>query len=473
MSNAIEHFSRYRVEDTTLQVMADLQRDLDRLIREEKSVIRHYVRLGNWPHKRVNMFVLENLQPLVAQIKGATKLSSVIANDIDRRPMVNVYDAADLTECAVFVNRGALERDGVWNDDLALRALLAHEHGHPARRERNRASGARAFGRGRSWKVEPPTAAVGPILQLLADRLCVHAPQEVFANEVAIRAGFADALFHLDKGVIDKARLSVSERPSLVQGLEQQAPATEAERGPGGGPSSGRRSCRPICHLRSRLAPFLRAGHRRQAEALEAALIEGVLSHLDPAALPLYEKLRDHYLQLRTDLSSSAAQSLEQRGTGFPDRCSPAKRLAGSLRTAFGRVPAANRDALSARNARTLFTVPLDHDGGLVMRLAPARMPKVHTECDVAQYLYCIVRCREPRTFETLGMGERGDVVHTINFEDLAAVASDSPEARYDNTRRNMMAHMRVLDEVMADHTVLPSASTASRPARTRSVSNC
>ena len=90
------------------------------------------------------------------------------------------------------------------------------------------------------------------------------------------------------------------------------------------------------------------------------------------------------------------------------------------------------------------------------MRLAPAHTPKVHTECDVAQYLYCIVRCREPRTFETLGMGERGDVVHTINFKDLAAVASDSPEARYDNTRRNMMAHMRVLDEVMADHTVLP-----------------
>ena len=90
------------------------------------------------------------------------------------------------------------------------------------------------------------------------------------------------------------------------------------------------------------------------------------------------------------------------------------------------------------------------------MRLAPAHSPKVHTECEVAQYLYCIVRCREPRTFETLGMGERGDVVHTINFDGLAVVASDSPEARYDNTRRNMMAHMQVLDEVMADHTVLP-----------------
>jgi hypothetical protein len=90
------------------------------------------------------------------------------------------------------------------------------------------------------------------------------------------------------------------------------------------------------------------------------------------------------------------------------------------------------------------------------MKLAPARLPKPQTENAVAQYLYCIVRGAEPRSFETLGMGERGDVVHTINFKDLAVVASDSPEPRYDNTRRNMMAHMRILDEVMADYTVLP-----------------
>ncbi|KAB2916721.1 MAG: GvpL/GvpF family gas vesicle protein [Hyphomicrobiaceae bacterium] len=90
------------------------------------------------------------------------------------------------------------------------------------------------------------------------------------------------------------------------------------------------------------------------------------------------------------------------------------------------------------------------------MRLAPARSPKAHAESDVAQYLYCLVRCKEPRTFETLGMGERGDVVHTVNFRDLAVVASDSPLPRYDNTRRNMMAHMRVLDEVMTEYAVLP-----------------
>ncbi len=86
MSNAIEHFSRTRVENTTLQVIADTQRNLDCLIREEESVIRHYSRLGTWPHSSVNMFVVENLQPLVAQIKSAAPLSSVVADDIDRRP---------------------------------------------------------------------------------------------------------------------------------------------------------------------------------------------------------------------------------------------------------------------------------------------------------------------------------------------------------------------------------------------------
>lgn len=90
------------------------------------------------------------------------------------------------------------------------------------------------------------------------------------------------------------------------------------------------------------------------------------------------------------------------------------------------------------------------------MKHAPARQPKVHVETNSAQYLYCIIRCPEPRTFDALGMGETGSPVHTVNFEDLAVVTSDSPQSHYDNTRRNMMAHMRVLDEVMVDFTVLP-----------------
>ena len=90
------------------------------------------------------------------------------------------------------------------------------------------------------------------------------------------------------------------------------------------------------------------------------------------------------------------------------------------------------------------------------MRKATARQPKVHVETNSPQYLYCIMRCAAPRAFETLGIGETGSPVHTINFRDLAAVTSDSPQPHYDNTRRNMMAHMRVLDEVMTEFTVLP-----------------
>ncbi len=72
------------------------------------------------------------------------------------------------------------------------------------------------------------------------------------------------------------------------------------------------------------------------------------------------------------------------------------------------------------------------------------------------QYLYCVIRSSEPQQFSTLGIGERGDIVHTVHYEDLAAVVSDSPIVEYDNTRRNMMAHTVVLEEVLQRFTILP-----------------
>jgi len=72
------------------------------------------------------------------------------------------------------------------------------------------------------------------------------------------------------------------------------------------------------------------------------------------------------------------------------------------------------------------------------------------------KYLYCLIRSQEPRQFTKLGIGERGDVVHTIHFEDLAAVVSNSPLKEYERTRRNMMAHTVVLEEVMKQFAILP-----------------
>lgn len=74
----------------------------------------------------------------------------------------------------------------------------------------------------------------------------------------------------------------------------------------------------------------------------------------------------------------------------------------------------------------------------------------------MGKYMYCVIRCREPRQFATLGIGERGDIVYTVSHEDLAAVVSDSPIIEYESSRRNMMAHTLVLEEVMRDFAILP-----------------
>jgi hypothetical protein len=78
------------------------------------------------------------------------------------------------------------------------------------------------------------------------------------------------------------------------------------------------------------------------------------------------------------------------------------------------------------------------------------------SETPLGKYMYCIICSSEPRQFTTRGIGERGDIVHTVPFMNLAAVVSDSPIVEYESSRRNMMAHTLVLEEVMRDFTLLP-----------------
>jgi hypothetical protein len=74
----------------------------------------------------------------------------------------------------------------------------------------------------------------------------------------------------------------------------------------------------------------------------------------------------------------------------------------------------------------------------------------------LGKYMYCIIQSSEPRQFTNLGIGERGDIVDTVHFENLAVVVSDSPIIEYASSRRNMMAHTLVLEEVMREFTILP-----------------
>ncbi|KAF0119113.1 MAG: GvpL/GvpF-family gas vesicle protein 1 [Rhodospirillaceae bacterium] len=72
------------------------------------------------------------------------------------------------------------------------------------------------------------------------------------------------------------------------------------------------------------------------------------------------------------------------------------------------------------------------------------------------KYLYAIIPTPGPETFTSPGINGPQNAVHTLTFGRLAAVVSDSPQIEYDNTRRNMMAHTRVLEEVMQTSVLLP-----------------
>jgi len=75
---------------------------------------------------------------------------------------------------------------------------------------------------------------------------------------------------------------------------------------------------------------------------------------------------------------------------------------------------------------------------------------------DEGKYLYCIIEESSHRSFGLIGIGGRGDEVHTLCFRDLAAVISSTPMTKYVISRDNLMTHEKVIEEVMKDYTVLP-----------------
>jgi len=72
------------------------------------------------------------------------------------------------------------------------------------------------------------------------------------------------------------------------------------------------------------------------------------------------------------------------------------------------------------------------------------------------KYVYCVIQSAEPLKFGASGIGDNGSEIHTIHHRDLAAVVSDVPLGVLDSTRENVLAHERVNEIVMRDHTVIP-----------------
>jgi hypothetical protein len=87
---------------------------------------------------------------------------------------------------------------------------------------------------------------------------------------------------------------------------------------------------------------------------------------------------------------------------------------------------------------------------------------KVQAPADAApgasrgKYVYCIIEAAEPLRFGPVGIGAEPSDVYTVHYKNLGAVVSDAPLEVLDSTRENVLAHERVNETVMREHTVIP-----------------
>jgi Gas vesicle synthesis protein GvpL/GvpF len=72
------------------------------------------------------------------------------------------------------------------------------------------------------------------------------------------------------------------------------------------------------------------------------------------------------------------------------------------------------------------------------------------------KYVYCIIEAAESLRFGPVGIGADPSEVYTVHYKNLGAVVSDAPLEVLDSTRENVLAHERVNETVMREHTVIP-----------------
>jgi hypothetical protein len=82
--------------------------------------------------------------------------------------------------------------------------------------------------------------------------------------------------------------------------------------------------------------------------------------------------------------------------------------------------------------------------------------PAARPSHDQGKYVYCIIKSEKPLAFGALGMGGEPAHVETVNYRNLAAVVSSTSLVVQDPTRDNVLAHQRVNETVMQQHTVIP-----------------
>ena len=96
------------------------------------------------------------------------------------------------------------------------------------------------------------------------------------------------------------------------------------------------------------------------------------------------------------------------------------------------------------------------------VRMPPAPKPArsqagaAGEDSNEGKYVYCVIKSDRPLSFGLLGIGPEPAEVHTVPFRDIAAIVSTTPMVVQDPTRDNVLAHQRVNETVMQQHTVIP-----------------
>ena len=151
----------------------------------------------------------------------------------------------------------------------------------------------------------------------------------------------------------------------------------------------------------------------------------------------------------------SPARARSTSRTTAPARGGKARKAAPPARRPR---PAAARPAAAAAPAERSMLEPEARSAANVIAERASRPAGADAERGEARgrYVYCIIRASTPLRFGAIGMDSQWPDVYTIAYRDMSAVVSDVPIAPLDSTRENVLAHERVNETVMRDHTVIP-----------------
>jgi hypothetical protein len=132
----------------------------------------------------------------------------------------------------------------------------------------------------------------------------------------------------------------------------------------------------------------------------------------------------------------------------------PSRKKSGANRAGKGvtRRPAVESRTAASRNGHGTER----RAAGKIVRAGKATPAADASTSASRKYVYCIIEAAESQRFGSVGIGVDPSEVYTVCFKDLGAVVSDAPPEVLDSTKEHLLAHERVNETVMREHTVIP-----------------